>query len=139
MMRNSMEQLALAGLLLIAPGCASDAGQRGSAAQSAAEPAPAELSLSSFSERIDALQQMQAQGDAGRFAGARDSLVADVNQYIRNHPHAEDDPGFAGLLNSLSALDTLATDTIVDEGEFVASEDSLAQALSWGASGVYAP
>jgi membrane-bound lytic murein transglycosylase D len=141
MMKNSIERLALAGLLLFsAAGCASDAGRQDTAARAAAEPAvvaPA-LSVDAFSDRIAALHELRASGDGERFAGARDSLVADVNQYIRSHPHAENDPVFAGLLNSLSALDTLATDTLIEDAEFTIAEDSLARANSWESSGVHA-
>ncbi|MCI0453359.1 MAG: LysM peptidoglycan-binding domain-containing protein, partial [Candidatus Latescibacteria bacterium] len=68
-----------------------------------------------------------ASDDVAGFLSARDSLLSDVNDFIRDHPHAEQDPDFVRLLNSLSALDTL----VVNQPRvplYSAIDDSLALA-----------
>ncbi|HKW13298.1 MAG TPA: LysM peptidoglycan-binding domain-containing protein [Candidatus Krumholzibacteria bacterium] len=87
-------------------------------------------SIDAFTSRLEQTRHFQSAGDADRFQSSRDSLVDDVNNYIRLHPHAEDHPKFAQLLNSLSALDTLETDTLVNEDNYSAADDSLALANS---------
>ena len=127
--RKSIEHLVLAGCVaLFAAGCASTGDERASATGSQVEPASAEYapSVESFTTRLEATQHLQSSGDPSRFAASRDSLVADVNQYIRSHPHAEDHPDFVQLLNALSALDTLALDILIEGDEDTALEDSLA-------------
>jgi hypothetical protein len=120
---------------MAAIGCSSSASQRN--LEPAMAPTPAQAtpdvtpaSIDAFAARLDQTKRYQSTGDATRFQSSRDSLVDDVNNYIRLHPHAEDHPAFAQLLNSLSALDTLETDTLVEEDGYSATEDSLALANS---------
>lgn len=136
--RNSIGLLILAGWMSVAAiGCSSHSDlnklQQPSVSPEAAQAASAGVSSSSidaFATRLEQTKRYQSAGDAARFESSRDSLVEDVNNYIRLHPHAEDHPKFAQLLNSLSALDTLATDTLIEEDSYSASEDSLALANS---------
>jgi len=133
--RNCIGRLVLAvSISVAAVGCSSSANQRDLDPAIAPSPAndPAEVSaaaIDAFATRLDQTRRYQAAADTLRFESSRDSLVQDVNNYIRLHPHAEDHPAFANLLNSLSALDTLATDS-VDEDRYSAQEDSLALANS---------
>jgi len=131
--------LLLAGLWL--PGCASDADRR-KAARSAALPSDATVdeiyarrfALEGFEERLDQTRSYHGSGSAFLFRASRDSLVADVNTYIRANPHCEYDPEFARLLNSLGALDTLTVEplTPLTPGGYAAVEDSLAlQFADW--------
>ena len=131
--RYSPGYLILAGYIaLAATGCASNVDHQ--KLEPAVAVAPAEESptgsVDEFSQRLEQAQQYQAAGDSTGFVSTRDSLVEDVNSYIRLHPHAEDDPGFAHLLNALSALDTLQSDTLIDGDSYSAVEDSLALANS---------
>jgi membrane-bound lytic murein transglycosylase D len=135
--RNSIGLLILVGWLSVAAiGCSSGPDQRN--LDPAIAPAPvdaatadvAPASIDAFAARLDQTKKYQTAGDASRFASSRDSLVDDVNNYIRLHPHAEDHPAFAHLLNSLSALDTLQADTLVEDDGYSAVEDSLALANS---------
>jgi membrane-bound lytic murein transglycosylase D len=104
---------------------------RDSAGRAGAEPAVSDedyrAALDRFGARIDLSRAFQEDGNGTRFVSTRDSLVADVNAFIRNHPHAEDDPFFISILNSLSALDTLDTTDLDTEG-YSAIDDSLALA-----------
>jgi membrane-bound lytic murein transglycosylase D len=122
-------------LLLAGPwlaGCASDA-ERRKAAQGSASPADATVdeiyarrfALEGFEERLDQTRTFYGSGSGYLFRASRDSLVADVNSYIRANPHCENDPDFARLLNSLSALDTLAVEPLPPDG-YAAIEDSIA-------------
>jgi membrane-bound lytic murein transglycosylase D len=137
-LRNSIGQLIMAGSIALAlAGCG---GSNSKAIEPAirTEPKPATAdsnasansSIQGFSARLEQAKRYQNEGDADRFTASRDSLVEDVNNYIRQHPHAENKPGFARLLNSLSALDTLETDVVIEDSEYAASEDSLALANS---------
>ncbi|HXV13230.1 MAG TPA: transglycosylase SLT domain-containing protein, partial [Candidatus Krumholzibacteria bacterium] len=84
-------------------------------------------SIADFSSRVAASRSLYANNDVAGFLSARDSLLADVNDFIRDHPHAEQDPDFVRLLNSLSALDTL----VVNQPRvplYSAVDDSLALA-----------
>lgn len=136
--RNSIGLLILAGWMsLAAIGCSSHSDlsqlQQPAVSPEAAQAASAGVSSSSidaFATRLEQTKRYQSAGDGMRFESSRDSLVEDVNNYIRLHPHAEDHPKFAQLLNSLSALDTLETDTLVNEDSYSAAEDSLALANS---------
>ncbi|HEX6790132.1 MAG TPA: LysM peptidoglycan-binding domain-containing protein [Candidatus Krumholzibacteria bacterium] len=132
-LRNSIGQLIIAGsITLAAIGCSSS---RDSAIAPALAPEPAlaensPASVDGFTARLEQTKRYQTAGDAERFTSSRDSLVEDVNNYIRLHPHAETQPAFARLLNSLSALDTLQTDVLIEDSEYSATEDSLALANS---------
>lgn len=105
---------------------------RGSAVSPGSEPAiPGEdyrSALDRFASRIEATRSFREDDNGARFVSTRDSLVADVNAFIRNHPHAEDDPEFVTLLNALSALDTLATLGPGEPEGYSATDDRLALA-----------
>jgi peptidoglycan lytic transglycosylase D len=137
--RNSIGLLILAGWISVAAiGCSSQSDlsklERPAVApepaQKSATPDVMSASIDAFSARLVQTKKYQSTGDADRFTSSRDSLVDDVNNYIRLHPHAEDHPKFAQLLNSLSALDTLETDTLVNEDNYSSADDSLALANS---------
>jgi membrane-bound lytic murein transglycosylase D len=102
------------------------AGSLGSNAAAADEDYRA--SLDRFSSRIETSRELHADASGGRFESNRDSLVADVNAFIRQHPHAEDDPEFVSILNALSALDTLTARGPGDRDGYSAVDDSLALA-----------
>jgi membrane-bound lytic murein transglycosylase D len=132
-LRDSIRHLILAGTLALAaaPGCSS--GGSGLAPATAVEPELADRtaeSIDAFSARLDQTRRYQSAGDPERFAAARDSLVDDVNSFIRLHPHSETQPAFARLLNALSALDTLRTDVLIEDSQYSSLEDSLALADS---------
>ncbi len=136
--RNVANALAVLTLLAIAGGC-SDA-ERGSVSKQAAlEPGTTgyQESLERFSARLDESRGLFEAGKVSRFESTRDSLVADVNAFIRENPHAEGDDSFVSLLNALSALDTLATDSTTDDDGYAAVDDSLALAnADWPANDV---
>jgi len=97
-------------------GCSSSADQRRAIEQSATDPTVSiddisakRYALEGFWNRLDAAKNFQSSGNPSLFVSTRDSLVADVNLYIRNHPDIERDPDFERLLNHLSVLDTLTT------------------------------
>ena len=131
-LRNSIGHLIMAGSIVIAAiGCSSN--PKSAAVKSASRPEPAAAgvadaspSIDAFAARLEQAKRYQTAGDADRFTASRDSLVEDVNNFIRLHPHAETHPDFARLLNSLSALDTLQTDVLIEDSEYGALEDSLA-------------
>ena len=83
--------------------------------------------IADFGTRVKASRDLYANNNVERFVSSRDSLLTDVNEFIREHPDAERDPDFVRLLNSLSALDTLE---VVEpaEPEYSAVDDSLALA-----------
>ena len=83
--------------------------------------------ISDFGARVAASRELYAQNDVTRFLSSRDSLLTDVNDFIRDNPRAETDPEFVRLLNSLSALDTLSLNQ-VGTHEYEAVDDSLALA-----------
>ncbi len=83
--------------------------------------------IAGFSSRVAASRELYSNHDVAGFLSARDSLLSDVNDFIRDHPHAERDPDFVRLLNSLSALDTL-TVTQPRAPLYSAVDDSLALA-----------
>jgi membrane-bound lytic murein transglycosylase D len=83
--------------------------------------------ISDFGARVAASRELYAQNDVTRFLSSRDSLLTDVNDFIRDNPRAETDPEFVRLLNSLSALDTLSLNQ-VGAHEYEAVDDSLALA-----------
>jgi membrane-bound lytic murein transglycosylase D len=100
------------------------------ARRAAAEPAIADdydASLDHFEMRLDHARTHLEASEGPRFVATRDSLVTDVNAFIIEYPHAEDDDRFLSLLNSLSALDTLNVETRQEEG-YAAVDDSLALA-----------
>ncbi len=114
---------------VLAAGCASDSELRdaGHRAQVVEPSEDYRDDIHDFSHRVKSSRDLYAQNEIARFLSSRDSLVTDVNEFIREHPHAESDPEFVRLLNSLSALDTLAVDQL-REPEYSALDDSLALA-----------
>lgn len=117
-------------LAVLAAGCAANTDQRGKNQRSAAS-ADARSSygrtIAAFGSRVAASRDLYAENNVAGFVSSRDSLLTDVNEFIREHPHAESDPDFIRLLNSLSALDTL---TVAQPAvpEYSAVDDSLALA-----------
>lgn len=111
-------------------GCGSHGDARGrtvSARKVEAQKADYGREIADFSSRVAASRALYASDDIARFLSSRDSLLSDVNEFIRDHPHAETDPDFVRLLNSLSALDTLSV-TQARTPEYSAIDDSLALA-----------
>lgn len=132
-LKHTVVQLATTGTLLaFSAGCSSHSASRSGALNTADEAAVStsqsvSSSIRSFETRLSATQELQKAGNGGRFVAARDSLVFDVNEFIRTHPHAENEPEFARVLNALSSLDTLAVDVVTEDG-YSALDDSLALA-----------
>lgn len=82
------------------------------------------FAIEGFQNRLDATLKHYDNGNGYLFRATRDSLIGDVNAYIRSNPGWETNPSFVGVINQLSVLDTLR---IVDEPKrFVSREDSLA-------------
>jgi hypothetical protein len=120
--------VALSTWAVVAAGCASnnDLSQRELYTSAVDAPAYGDA-IDDFSDRVNASRRLYAHNEIARFLSSRDSLLADVNEFIREHPHAEADPEFVRLLNSLSALDTLAV-VQPRAPEYSAVDDSLALA-----------
>jgi membrane-bound lytic murein transglycosylase D len=121
---------------VLAAGCSSD-GQGRSAAQRSMNNGNVEArsefgrDIRGFSARVKVSRELYADNEITAFMSSRDSLLSDVNDFIRENPHAEQDPDFVRLLNSLSALDTLGVDQARDP-EYSAVDDSLAlEARPW--------
>lgn len=117
---------------VLAAGCASSgdgrsATQRGLSHRNVESRSDYGHEITHFNTRVSTSRELYAQNDIPRFLSSRDSLLADVNEFIREHPHAENDPDFVRLLNSLSALDTLSV-TQARTPEYSALDDSLALA-----------
>ena len=83
--------------------------------------------LDDFDRRVDKSRELYARNEVESFLSSRDSLLSDVNDFIRENPDAENDPEFVRLLNSLSALDTLSVPE-PRSPEYSAIDDSLALA-----------
>lgn len=85
------------------------------------------FALEDFQKRLEAALTHFDNNNGFLFRGTKDSLMVDVNAYIRHHPRSEQDPEFVRILNQLYALDTLKT----GNGEaFTSAEDSLALAFA---------
>jgi membrane-bound lytic murein transglycosylase D len=82
------------------------------------------FALEDFQSRADAAANHYRNDNRYLFYATRDSLLADVNRYIRRHPHAETDPSFARVLTRLAGLDTLTFES--NGGGLMTYEDSLA-------------
>jgi len=80
--------------------------------------------LEDFQARLDAAVSHYRNDNRYLFFATRDSLVADVNRYIRRNPDAEEDPAFDRVLNHLGSLDTLTFQA--SNTNFMTYEDSLA-------------
>lgn len=124
--------LALAALFA-AIGCSSSGGRNEATRRASSEPVETvddiyakRFALESFEKRLDQTQMFHAAGNAYLFRATRDSLVSDVNAYIRANPHAEEDVEFARLLNHLSILDTLRIERPSAPEGYSAQDDSLA-------------
>jgi membrane-bound lytic murein transglycosylase D len=116
---------------IVSAGCGSDAERRRVIEQSAADPTVSvddlyakRFALDGFWNRLDAARNFRDDGHHLLFASTRDSLVADVNLYIRENPDAEEDADFERLLNRLATLDTLRAGA--DSASYTSTEDSLA-------------
>ncbi len=116
-------------LSAVVGGC-SHAERRGEAQALGADPGAEayQAGIDRFAARLEASRSLSESGDVARFQASRDSLVADVNAFIRENPHAEEDAAFVGILNALSALDTLASAMPQTEDGYSAVDDSLALA-----------
>jgi membrane-bound lytic murein transglycosylase D len=86
------------------------------------------FAVEDFQNRLDAAVSHRDAGNRYLFQSTRDSLVVDVNAYIRENPHCENNVTFERILNRLTALDTLFYKSPDDP--FVSFEDSLAQAFA---------
>jgi hypothetical protein len=118
-------------LAALAAGCASNSDSLGRSQRddriSEDERAVYGRVIADFGARVSASRDLYADNDVDGFVSSRDSLLTDVNDFIREHPNAEQDPDFVRLLNSLSALDTLEVAEPA-EPEYSAVDDSLALA-----------
>jgi membrane-bound lytic murein transglycosylase D len=128
-------------LAALAAGCASNndsLSQRQRSSFSADERSDYGRAIADFGARVDASRDLYAENDVEGFVSSRESLLGDVNDFIRDHPHAERDPDFVRLLNSLSALDTLDV-ARPEVPEYSAVDDSLALAARpWPEAGTEA-
>jgi len=127
--------LAAAVLLLaaIVAGCSSDEDRRRAAQQASMEPTESvdeiyarRFAMEDFEHRLDNAQSFHSAGNGFLFRSTRDSLVADVNVFIRANPHIETDPGFGDFLGRLAMLDTLQHEHTVPYDGYSGVEDSLA-------------
>lgn len=82
------------------------------------------FALEDFQARLTAATNHHRNGNRYLFLATRDSLVSDVNAYIRENPDREEDPAFSRILAQLARLDTLSFE-IPNDG-FTSYEDSLA-------------
>jgi membrane-bound lytic murein transglycosylase D len=117
---------------VLAAGCASSGEGRSSSQRAVSEGnldsgSSYHDALAGFHARIATSRELYASNDIVGFLSSRDSLLTDVNDFIREHTHAERDPEFLRMLNSLSALDTLSVEQ-PREPEYSAVDDSLALA-----------
>ncbi len=117
---------------VLAAGCASNGDGRSSSQRTLAQrnmvpKTDYGRALADFDQRVDKSRELYAHNDVERFRSSRDSLLTDVNEFIRENPDAESDPEFVRLLNSLSALDTLSVPE-PRAPEYSAIDDSLALA-----------
>lgn len=131
-MRSTRQLYAVAviSLAALAAGCASSnnsLADRSDAEFSTDERSDYGRAIADFGSRVKASRDLYAGNDVTGFVSSRDSLLTDVNDFIREHPHAESDPDFVRLLNSLSALDTLEVAPAAVP-EYSAVDDSLALA-----------
>jgi membrane-bound lytic murein transglycosylase D len=82
------------------------------------------FALEDFQNRLEATITHYESGNRFLFFSTRDSLVAAINSYIRENPHAEDEDAFSRLLDSMDELDKLTFD-LPNDG-LTSYEDSLA-------------
>jgi len=137
MIKRSLLQLLA---LVILTGCASNSGYRKVSGHSVDNAAAVDsiyarrFVLEDFDQRLASAKNFHSTGNYYLFRSVRDSLIIDVNAYIRGNAHTENDADFTRLLTQLSILDTLYTPTsqsFEDEG-FITVDDSLAlQFADW--------
>jgi membrane-bound lytic murein transglycosylase D len=77
-----------------------------------------------FQSRLSAAKSHHTNGNRFLFYSTRDSLVADINAYVRENPDAETDEGFARIMDSLAEIDDLVFAPPAEP--YTAFEDSLA-------------
>jgi membrane-bound lytic murein transglycosylase D len=82
------------------------------------------FALEDFQTRLDAAAAHLKAGNRYLFLATRDSLVVDVNAYIRENPHMETNSTFGTILNRLAALDTMSVEA--SDEPYTSYEDSLA-------------
>ena len=85
------------------------------------------FAIEDFHNRLEATKSHYDNDNGFLFRSTKDSLLVDVNAYIRLHPHSEEDPEFVMILNQLYALDTLK---IAGAETFTSDDDSLALAFA---------
>ncbi|MCI0451857.1 MAG: hypothetical protein L0Z51_05620, partial [Candidatus Latescibacteria bacterium] len=83
-------------LWALAAGCASTGDAGGSAGRTVSQRnldtrPDYGRAIAGFSSRVAASRAVYASDDVAGFLSARDSLLSDVNDFIRDHPHAEQD------------------------------------------------
>ena len=127
--------LLLLAAALAAAGCAFSGSPPVSAPLESSEPVDSvyarRFALEAFDARLGDVLDFHRNGHAYLFRQARDSLLTDVNRYIRAHPHVESHRDFGAFLARLSALDTLDVDSVrVAPGQWAAVDDSLALSLA---------
>jgi len=83
------------------------------------------FALEDFARRVEAAKLFYETDSHFLFRSTRDSLLSDVNAYIRANPHSEDDSEFERLLYMLDILDTLTVVTVDSDG-YAAEVDSMA-------------
>lgn len=117
-------------VLVLAVGCSSSGEKRPPVADPDFPEKPIDdiyterFTLEDFQSRLDAAVTHMDAGNRYLFLSTRDSLIVDVNAYIRENPHMENDFTFSRILNRLNELDTLSLRA--PEEPFTSYEDSLA-------------
>jgi membrane-bound lytic murein transglycosylase D len=128
-----LRQLA-AWVLVFALGCSSSAKDRAPVTDPDFPDRPVDeiylerFALEDFQSRLDAAVSHRDAGNRYLFLSTRDSLAVDVNAYIRENPHCENNVAFERIFNRLTALDTLFYESPDDP--FASFEDSLALAFA---------
>ncbi len=125
----------LAAFLLVSIlGCAPAADQNPSATSSqSAERSTDQIyleifALEDFQKRLDEATLHSESGNAAQYRAVRDSLLNDVNAYIRENPLCARDPEFTRILSRLAELDTLQLENEVEYSR--SFEDSVALSLA---------
>jgi len=123
-------------LIALFAGC-SLTGQNKSAQQPLEEPPDLDaifarrFALEDFEYRLDAARNFYSTENYYLFRTTRDSLLSDVNAYIRMNPQAEIEPEFERLFHMLDILDILTVAT-PERDSYAAEEDRLAlQFADW--------
>ena len=122
----------LTAILLVAA-CSSDRERREAIQRALLDPTESvddiyakRFALEEFEQRLDDAQSFHSNGNGYLFRSMRDSLVTDVNRFVRANPHMETDEEFVDFLTRLSVLDTLEADPTLPTEGYSVLEDSLA-------------